>query len=203
MATLEAVLTAPKKQRSTTSPEQKVLKKLARQGWGENARGTKTVLCRQYGDELFMTNTFMMRRWAMHDDVAVAVRSTVPEHHVNVHSVEQTLVDGFELSLTVSQGGSFLVGSAPDMMGVWPTQVPSDEVVSWEQYEDDPKLVCGVTEGGARVLLNAKFLSACTDGITNPRVWVTVETDGDVRKPVVVTGDYGLWVYSILMPRRF
>ena len=207
MATLEAVLAAPKKAKTPTDPNQKVLRKLARQGWNDTIRGTKTVMVRQYDDGLYLTNTFMMRRWESFDDVSLAIRSVVPDGSVDgneMASRDELMATGFEMDLTAGAGGSWMNGgrTCPDMKGVWPTDVPVDEITSWEPNEDDPTRVFGVTDCGVRVMVNAKYLAACTDGITNPRVWAAVTADRDIRKPLVITGDHGLWIYSILMPVR-
>lgn len=204
MASLEAVLAAPKKAKTPTDPYQKVLKKLARQGWTMDKRGVKEMIVRQYDDEVFITNTYMMRRFGRYDNVSHAIRSIIPD----TENVEEVMSTGFTMFLSAGKGGEWNPGgcTGTDMKNVFPETIPSTEITSWEPNEDDSTRVFGVTDCGVRVMVNAKYLAACTDGITNPRVWVTVSEDGDVRKPVVVTGEYvagvGGLLHSILMPVR-
>jgi hypothetical protein len=200
MTDLMNVLAPPKKKKAPTDPHQLVLKRLARAGWTMDKRGDKELIVRQYDEEVFITNTFMMRRFERYDDVSHAIRSIIPD----TENVEEVMVAGFTMFLSASRGGEWNPGgrNGTEMKGVFPETVPTTEVITWEPNEDDPSQVYGSTEDGIRVLLNAKYLKACVDGIDKPRVWVTVSEDGDVRKPVVVTGDYGLWIYSILMPVR-
>ena len=200
MTDLMGVLATPKKPKVPTDPNQKILKALARAGWTMDKRGEKEMIVRQYDEEVFITNTFMMRRFERYDDVSHAIRSIIPD----TENVEEVMSAGFTMFLSSTKGGEWNPGgrNGTDMKNVFPETVPSTEITSWEPNEDDSSQVFGFTDDGVRVLLNAKYLKACVDGITSPRVWVTVSDDGDVRKPVVVTGDYGLWIYSILMPVR-
>jgi len=200
MTDLMGVLAPPKKKKAPTDPHQKILKALARAGWTMDKRGDKELIVRQYDEEVFITNTFMMRRFERYDDVSHAIRSIIPD----TENREEVMATGFTMFLSASKGGEWNPGgrNGTDMKNVFPEAVPTTEVITWEPNEDDPSQVYGSTEDGIRVLVNAKYLKACVEGIDKPRVWVTVSEDGDVRKPVVVTGDYGLWIYSILMPVR-
>jgi hypothetical protein len=200
MTDLMGVLAPPKKKKAPTDPHQLVLKRLARAGWTMDKRGDKELIVRQYDEEVFITNTFMMRRFERYDDVSHAIRSIIPY----TENVEEVMTTGFTMFLSAGKGGEWNPGgrNGTDMKNVFPEAVPTAEVITWEPNEDDSSQVYGSTEDGIRVLLNAKYLKACVEGIDKPRVWVTVSEDGDVRKPAVVTGDYGLWIYSILMPVR-
>ena len=200
MTDLMTALATPKKTKAPTDPNQKILKALARAGWIMDKRGEKEMIVRQYDEEVFITNTYMMRRFERYDDVSYAIRSIIPD----TENVEEVMSTGFTMFLSAGKGGEWNPGgrNGTDMKNVFPEAVPTTEITSWEPNEDDSSQVFGFTDDGIRVLLNAKYLKACVDGITSPRVWVTVSDDGDVRKPVVVTGEYGLWIYSILMPVR-
>jgi hypothetical protein len=197
MTTLEAVLEAPKKERTVTDPHQKVLKKLARLGW--NQFRDNRMLVRQYGDQVYVTNSYAMRRWGQGEDVALAVRSVLTGSSFSVagESADEMMFKGFEMSLTAGKGGSFLVANGPEMRGVGPEEIPESEVTSWESSEGDRDLVFGSTDDGRRVLVSAKYLKACVDGVDGPRVFMTRETS-----PLVITERDGVTVHAILMPRR-
>jgi hypothetical protein len=211
MTDLMNVLAPPKKAKAPTDPNQKILKSLARAGWTMDKRGVKELIVRQYDEEVFITNTYMMRRFERYDDVSHAIRSIIPD----TENVEEVMSAGFTMFLSAGKGGEWNPGgrNGTDMKNVWPSDIPSDEIVSWEPNEDDSSQVFGFTDDGIRVLLTAKNLKACVEGIDKPRVWVTVSHDdwGDgvipqVRKPVVITGEYvagvGGLLHSILMPVR-
>ena len=198
MTDLMNVLAPPKKAKAPTDPNQKILKRLARNGWNQNGRGTKTVLVREHDGFVYLTNTYAMRRFPIASAVADAVRSVVPD----CHDAASVMADGFELGLTAGDGGSWIENgrTCPDMANVWPTAVPDHEIVSWEANVDDAATVFGHTTDGVRVKLNTKFVKAVTDGVDDARVFAAIADDGEIRKPVAFVSD-GL-IVGILMPLR-
>ena len=205
MTDLMTALAPPKKAKAPTDPHQLVLKRLARAGWSTSGRNAQPLLVRQYGQSVFITNKYMMAKFDSWSDVATAIRTIIPE----THYPNSTMADGFQMDLTAGVGGIF--GSLRDvaMDNVWPTEVPSIEITSWEPSETDPELVLGDAIPTAdtftlqqKVLVSAKQLKTCINGIDGPRVFVNVNDDGIVTKPLVITDSDGKTIRAIVMPKR-
>lgn len=205
MTDLMNVLAPPKKPQVAVDPHQKVLKQLARAGWSTNGRNARPLLVRQYGQSVFITNTYMMAKYDSWSDVATAIRTIIPE----THYPNSTMADGFQMDLTAGVGGIF--GSLRDvaMDNVWPTDVPGIEITSWEPSETNPEQLFGDAVPiwdtftlQQKVLVDAKQLKTCVNGIDAPRVFANVNDDGIVTKPLVITDSDGTTIRSIVMPRR-
>lgn len=205
MTDLMGVLATPKKTKVPTDPNQKILKALARAGWSTSGRNTRPMLVRQYGESVFITNTYMMARFDSASDVAMAIRSVIPE----TYDADSTMANGIQMSLTAGIGGTFDSLRDVAMDNVWPTEIPGIEITSWEPSETDPELVLGDAVPTwdtftlqQKVLVDAKQLKACVNGIDAPRVFANVNDDGIVTKPLVITDSDGTTIRSIVMPKR-
>ena len=201
MTDLMNVLAPPKKEKVAVDPHQKVLKQLARAGWSTTGRNVRPLLVRQYWQSVFITNTYMMARFDVGSDVGMAIRTIIPE----THDVDSTMANGFQMDLAAGVGGTFDSLRDVAMDNVWPTDVPSIEITSWEPSETDPELVVGSVLAYVTtldVLLNAKQLKTCVNGIDAPRVFANVNEDATVTKPLVITDSDGTTIRAIVMPRR-
>jgi hypothetical protein len=205
MTDLMGVLAPPKKKKAPTDPHQLVLKRLARSGWSTSGRNVRPLLVRQYGETVFITNTYMMAKFDSASDIATAIRSVIPE----THETDSTMANGFQMDLSAGLGGTFDGLRDVAMDNVWPTDVPGIEITSWEPSETDPELVSGdaipTVETATlqqRVLVSLKQLKACINGIEGPRVFANVNDDGIVTKPLVITDSDGTTIRSIVMPKR-
>lgn len=205
MTDLMNVLAPPKKPQVAVDPHQKVLKQLARAGWSTTGRNARPLLVRQYGQSVFITNTYMMARFDSWSDVATAIRTIIPK----AYDVDSTMDNGFQMDLAAGVGGTFDCLRDVAMDVVWPTDVPVIEITSWEPSETDPNLILGdaipiwdTFTLQQKVLVNAKQLKTCINGIDAPRVFANVNDDGIVTKPLVITDSDGTTIRSIVMPNR-
>ena len=205
MTDLMNVLAPPKKKKTPTDPHQLVLKRLARAGWSTTGRNARPLLIRQYGQSVFITDKYMMAKFDSWSDVATAIRTIIPESH----DADATMANGFQIDLTAGVGGTFDSLRDVAMDNVWPTDVPGIEITSWEPSETDPELVQGdATPNGEtftlvqKVLVSAKQLKTCISGIDSPRVFVNVNDDGIVTKPLVITDSDGTTMRAMVMPKR-
>ena len=86
MTDLMNVLAPPKKAKAPTDPNQKILKRLARNGWNQNGRGTKTVLVREHdGFELGLTagdGGSWIENGRTCPDMANVWPTAVPDHEI-------------------------------------------------------------------------------------------------------------------------
>lgn len=205
MTDLMNVLAPPKKPQVAVDPHQKVLKQLARAGWSTSGRNVRPLLVRQYGQSVFITNTYMMAKFDSWSDVATAIRTIIPE----THYPNSTMDNGFQMDLTAGVGGTFDSLRDVAMDNVWPTNVPGIEITSWELSETDPDLILGDAIPSVdtftlqqKVLVDAKQLKTCVNGIDGPRVFANVNDDGIVTKPLVITDSDGTTMRAIVMPKR-
>lgn len=205
MTDLMNVLAPPKKEKVAVDPHQKVLKQLARAGWSTSGRNVRPLLVRQYGQSVFITNTYMMAKYDVGSDVGMAIRTIIPE----THDVDSTMDNGFQMDLAAGVGGSFDSLRDVAMDKVWPTDVPSIEITSWEVSETCPEQLFGDAVPiwdtftlQQKVLVDAKQLKTCVNGIDAPRVFANVNDDGIVTKPLVITDSDGTTIRSIVMPKR-
>ena len=205
MTDLMNVLAPPKKKAPIDLPHQKVLKRLARAGWSTSGRNVRPLLVRQYGESVFITNTYMMARFDDWSDVGMAIRAVIPyPHHTDV-----TMANGFQMDLAATVGGTFDSLRDVAMDNVWPTDVPGIEITSWELSETNTEQLFGDAVPiwdtfmlQQKVLVDAKQLKTCVNGIDGPRVFANVNDDGIVTKPLVITDSDGTTMRAIVMPKR-
>lgn len=205
MTDLMNVLAPPKKKAPIDLPHQKVLKRLARAGWSTSGRNVRPLLVRQYGQSVFITNTYMMAKFDSWSDVATAIRTIIPE----THYPNSTMANGFQMDLTAGVGGTFDSLRDVAMDNVWPTDVPGIEITSWELSETNTEQLFGDAVPiwdtfmlQQKVLVDAKQLKTCINGIDAPRVFANVNDDGIVTKPLVITDSDGTTMRAIVMPKR-
>lgn len=195
MTDLASVLAAPPKKKAVVDPNVKAIRKLARLGWAKG-RTDREVIVRPHGDEVWMTDTYGMRRWHGDDPVAVALMSTVPE------GVDAS--DGFTLSIGATTVPRFVNTRTVDMAHVMVTTTDGRLAVhDWRAVDgSDSEVFASVTMDGETVdvLLDRKRVAMVTDGANDVRAWCDPERP-DCR-PVAFTSGSSVTPFAILMPFR-
>lgn len=197
MTDLASVLAAPPKKRAVVDPNVKIIRRLARLGWnGYTYRGNdKTVIVRRHGDEVWLTDTYGLRRWRGDEDVAVALLSMLPESDA-ANGVADT---GFALRILGSRDPEYLGPQTVDMAKVMPSRDDIDSgrfsiVTDWRADPDDGDIVIATAMDGQEARLMRKRLAMVTDGVEPVSAWI--ESD---RKPVAFTSSW-FAPFAVLMP---
>lgn len=192
MATLETVLTAPKKKAAPADPTTRTLRKLKRAGWCDSHG--RLIARKDETGRWWITNTYVLRGF---DDGPVW---DAMEHLANDHT--DGPLDGFTVNVAASgtPAHSFYSTTPPEFATVLERArtIRGFSITSWEDGEPHGKddTVIGTAEFGTSVRLNRKYLRALLDGVVD-RAAIVVETD---TRPV------GAWVdgelVGVLMPVR-
>ena len=164
-----------KKKRAPVDPNVKVLRGLARAGWGHPARDG-VVFVGADGDDVYLTNTYMLRIYDRSSEVGAALLSFAPEGWDGSSYTLRLRASGDNYGLVTSERSPELTAEKVNDLIV-SKGTETVVVAEWEPVEADSpkadKLVEGTfvnpaTGQSQPIRANAKYLAAMVAGLDDP-----------------------------------
>lgn len=197
MTTLANALAAPPAtKKAPVDPNVKVLRGLARAGWG-NPSCDGTVFVARDGGKVFVTNTYILRIYPADSVVGGAVASFAPAEWDGSSFTLRLRASGDNYGLTTDFFAPAL--DAKRVADLFATAGAERVSVSeWAGVEpDNPKAVRFVegtytdpfTGEVTSVRANAKYLGALTEGVEDPRIVAQVRKTGALAPLLVFDGE--------------